>query len=326
MTSIFRTIATAIAICAALAATGPTSAQGYPARPVTIVVPFSPGGTTDIVTRIVMTELGERLGQNVVVDNRPGAGGSIGWQFAARAPKDGYTLLATSTDFGMAPALLPNQPFDPRKDFEHVSLTATGPFIIVVNSAVPAKTLQEFIALEKSRRGRLNYGSGGSGSASHLAGEWFKMLTSTHLLHIPYRGGAPAIQALLAGEVEVAFLAIPSVLQHVRSGKLRALAITGDSRVALLPEVPTTKEAGLPQMRGGNWIGLAAPAGTPTAIVHRLNQQISALLATPRMRERLIEAGVEPASALPPEKVAAHVDAEITQWTAVVTAGKIKPE
>jgi tripartite-type tricarboxylate transporter receptor subunit TctC len=300
-------------------------AQTYPSRHVTIIVPFAAGGTGDIVARNIAPLLGSRLGREVIVENRTGAGGAIGWAAVANSARDGYTLLATDTSFAMAAAVVPKQSFDPRRDFVHLGTTATVPFVVVVRPGLEATTLQELITLARSKPGRLNYGSAGNCSSSHLGSEWFKYLTGTFMVHVPYRGGAGVVQDLLAGQIDVAFLAVPSVLQHVRSGKLRILAVSSPARLAAIPAVPTAIEAGLPKFVGSHWFGLSAREGTAEPIVTRLNTELSAVLAMPEIKAKFEGAGLEPAPATP-QAAAAYVQADIDRWVTVVKAANIKPE
>jgi tripartite-type tricarboxylate transporter receptor subunit TctC len=300
-------------------------AQAYPSRPVTIVVPFGAGGTGDIVARAVAPLLAQRLGGQVIVDNKPGAGGAIGWAAVANSPKDGYTLLATDTSFAMAAAVIPKQPFDPRKDFVHVGTTATSPFILVASPTLPVKTLPELVQFAKSNPGKINYGSGGNGSSSHLGGEWFKSITGTSMVHVPYRGGSAVVKDLIGGQVDVAFLAVPSVLQHVRAGSLKALVVSSERRIAALPDVPSAAQAGVEKFIGVNWFGISAPAGTPGDVIARLNTELNTVLNLPDMKSKLAALGLDAAPAGQKETVS-FVDDEINRWSALVKAANIKPE
>lgn len=314
-----------VAVVALAAVSGLAAAQGYPTRPITLVVPFSAGGTGDIVARTVAQRMSEVLGKPVVVDNKPGGGGVIGWNAVASAAPDGYTLLATDTSFAMAAALIPKLPFDPQKAFVHVATTASVPFIMVVNPEVPAKTVKEFIAIAKAQPGKLFYGSGGNGTSSHLAGEWFKNLAGVDITHVPYKGGAAANQDLMAGQVQVVFPAVASAIPGIKSGKMRALMVTSEKRVAALPDVPSAPEAGLPKMIGVNWFGISAPAKTPPEVVEKLHAAILASLATPDVKERFAGAGVDPVGNSSAQ-AAAFVAEEIQRWSALVKAANIKPE
>jgi tripartite-type tricarboxylate transporter receptor subunit TctC len=313
-------------IAIALVATSSVAVgQAYPTKPITIIVPFSAGGTGDIVARTVAQKLSDTLGKPVIVDNRPGGGGVIGWNAVANAAPDGYTLLATDTSYAMAAALIPKLPFDARKDFVHVATTASVPFIMVVNPDVPAKNVKEFIALAKAQPGKLHYGSGGNGTSSHLAGEWFKDLAGVDIAHVPYKGGAAAIQDLIGGHVQVSFPAVASAMPGIKAGKLRALMVTADKRVPALPDVSSAPEAGLPTMIGVNWFGISAPAKTPPDVLDRLHKAILVALASPEVKDRLAGAGVDPVGNTPAQ-ASAFVNDEIQRWSALVKSASIKPE
>jgi tripartite-type tricarboxylate transporter receptor subunit TctC len=299
-------------------------AQPYPSKPLRLIVPFPPGGPTDIVGRLVAQEIEKGLGQAVVVENRPGAGGTVGSTAAARAPADGYTLLYGSTStLAIAPSLYRNLAYDPRSAFAPISLVSRGPIVIAVNAEVPARSLKEFIALARRSPGKLSYGSAGNGTPPHLAGELFKTVAGVDLLHVPYKGGAPSINDLAAGVVQAIFEGQVALIPHLKSGKVRALAITGDARNAALPDVPTAAEAGLPQYDAHFWSGLVAPAGTPGEALSRLNAVLVKALAAPGLRETLTRYGLEPAGNSP-QQFAAYIDAEIKRWAAVVEASGAK--
>jgi tripartite-type tricarboxylate transporter receptor subunit TctC len=314
-----------IAGCVALAA--PAFAQSYPARPVRIVVPFTPGGSSDVLARAVATELGRALGQPIVIDNVPGAGGSLGAEKAARSAADGYTLLMGHTGtLAVNPALYPRLGYDPVRSFAPVAWVARVPNVLVVNAAVPAKDLKELVALAKSQPGRLAYGSGGNGSAAHTTMEYFKMQAGISLLHIPYRGTAPSVADLLAGQVQALFTGAPALLPHIKAGKIRALAVSSPRRLAVLPEVPTVAESGIPGTRGfeaDQWYGLVAPAGTPADIVALLNQQVNRALGSEEVRTRLSAEGAEPTPATP-EAFGQLIARELPRWDQVVKAARIR--
>jgi tripartite-type tricarboxylate transporter receptor subunit TctC len=255
-----------------LAGTGAAVAQAYPSKPITVVVPYAVAGTTDIVARLATTQIGNGLGQPLVVDNKAGGGGNIGWGAVARSAPDGYTLLTTEMSFTIAPALGTKQPFDANKDFAHVITAASAPHVLVVNPGVPAKTVQEFIALAKASPGKLNYGSGGNGTNTHLGGELFKSAAGIDLVHVPYKGAGAVLQDLMGGQVQALVTSLPTALPHIKSGKLRALMVTSEKRSPLLPDVPSAKEAGLPKVVMDFWVGFAVPAGTPQPVVDRLNK------------------------------------------------------
>jgi tripartite-type tricarboxylate transporter receptor subunit TctC len=308
-----------------LLATGSAFAQAYPSKPITIVVPYAVGGTTDIVARLVGTQIGNALGQPLVVDNKAGGGGNIGWGAVARSAPDGYTLLTTEMSFTIAPALGTKQPFDPKKDFTHIITAAAAPHVLVVNPGVPAKTLQEFIAYAKANAGKLNYGSGGNGTNTHLGGELFKREAQVDLVHVPYKGAGAVLQDLMGGQVQALVTSLPTALPHIKSGKLRALVVTAEKRSSLLPDVPSAKEAGLPKFVMDFWVGLAAPAGTPQPVIHKLNKAVADALNSPEGKRRLAEQGLEPESNTPVQ-AAQFVAAEMQQWGAVVKAAGIKAD
>ena len=298
-----------LALTASIAA-----AQSYPSKPIHLIVPFPPGGPTDIVGRLVGQKLSEGLGQPLVVDNRPGAGGTVGSAAAAKAPADGYTLLYGSTStLAIAPALYHNLSYDPRRAFEPITLVSRGAIIAAVNAEVPAHTLPEFIALAKKEPGKLSYSSAGSGTPPHLAAELFKTVAGVDLLHVPYKGGAPAISDLVGGQVQAIFEGHVVLLPHIKSGKVRALASTGQKRDPALPEVPTFAEAGLPSYDVYFWSGLVAPAGTPNDILTRLNGVLVQALTAPEARETLTRQGLEPAPTTP-QQFAAFIGSEVERW------------
>jgi tripartite-type tricarboxylate transporter receptor subunit TctC len=308
-----------------LLATGSVFAQAYPSKPITIVVPYAVGGTTDIVGRLVGTQTGNALGQPLVIDNKAGGGGNIGWGAVARSAPDGYTLLTTEMSFTIAPALGTKQPFDPKKDFTHIITAAAAPHVLVVNPGVPAKTLQEFIAYAKANPGKLNYGSGGNGTNTHLGGELFKREAKVDLIHVPYKGAGAVLQDLMGGQVQALVTSLPTALPHIKSGKLRALVVTAEKRSSLLPDVPSAKDAGLPKFVMDFWVGLAAPAGTPQPVIDKLNKAVADALNSPEGRKRLAEQGLEP-EANTPAQAAQFVAAEMQQWGAVVKAAGIKAD
>jgi len=298
-------------------------AQGYPDKPLKLVVPFPPGGPTDIVGRLVAQKLAEGIGQPVVVENRPGAGGTVGSTAVARAPADGYTLLYGSTTLAIAPSLYRDLAYDPRTAFAPISLVSRGPIIAAVNAQLPAKTLKDFIALAKSSPGRINYGSAGSGTPPHLAAELFKTVAGVDLVHVPYKGGGPAVSDLAGGQVQVCFEGLPTLLPHIKSGKVRALAITGAKRDPALPEVPTFAEAGLPGYDANFWNGLVAPAGTPAEVIARLNSVLVQALATPEVHAAFVRLGLE-AAGTTPQQFGDFIAAEIDKWARVVKASGAK--
>jgi tripartite-type tricarboxylate transporter receptor subunit TctC len=303
----------------------PVPAQGYPARPVTVLVPYAPGGTSDITTRILAQRLSDALGRQFIVENRPGGGGVIGWSAGAKAVPDGYTLLALETGFSMAPGLLPSLPFDPRRDFIHISETAAVPFVMVVHPSMPVATVPQFIALARTHPAKINYASAGNGSSTHLGAEWFRSFAKIDFVHVPYKGGGPANQAVLSGEAQVAFPAVPSAMSFIKSGRLKALMVTADKRLAALPGVASAPEAGLPKMIGNNWFAMAAPAKTPPEIIALLHKELVAAASHPATRERFTELGLGVVGSSPAQ-AAKMIDEEIQRWTALVKAANIKPD
>src|SRR5690242_1109420 len=278
-----RLIAAAIAVLAGLFCQS-AGAQGYPARPITLIVPYATGGTTDIVARVLAHELTGSLGKPVLVDNRTGGGGVVGWSAAARAAPDGYTLLAQELSYAIAVGLIPTLPFDAHKALTPVSTVATVPHVLVVHPSVKATNVKELIALAKASPGKLNYGSGGNGTNTHLGSELFKSLTGVDIVHIPYKGAGAVLADLLGGQVQMLVSAVTTTLPHIKSGKLRALMVTDSKRSAVLPDVPSAPESGLPKMVMLYWVGVAVPAGTPQPIVDRLNRDVIAALGAPETK------------------------------------------
>ena len=301
-------------------------AQSYPQKPLRIVVGVPAGGTTDVVARLVGQKLGEQLGQQVVIDNRGGAGGNIGAELVAKSPPDGYTLfLATIGTMTINPSLYRKMPFDTLRDFAAISQLTSMPQLLVVHPSVPVKTVKELIAYAKGRPGQLNFASGGSGTAIHLAGELFKTMAGVDIVHVAYKGGGPAMTDLLGGQVSLMFDQILTALPHARSGRLRALGVTTEKRSPAAPQIPTLSEAGLPGYAVTTWHGLLAPAGTPGEIVNRLNGETAKALATPDIRDRFAVQGVDPVASTPGE-FAAMMKAELDKWRKVIAASGTKLE
>jgi tripartite-type tricarboxylate transporter receptor subunit TctC len=296
--------------------TGTVSAQQYPTKPVRLIVPFPPGGGTDAMGRILAPKLGEALGQQVIVDNRGGAGATIGTEIASKAPPDGYTLLLMTVTNSIGMSLYPNLKYDLVRDFAPITRLATTPHIIVVHPSVPAKSVKELIALAKARPGALVYSSSGSGSVSHLGGEYFGYLTGTKLLHVPYKGGGPSVASLVAGEVAAAFATMPSVLGQIKAGRVRALAITTAHRSPSLPNLPTVIESGVPNYDVGSWYGLSLPVGAPKDIIARLHADTLKVLALPDVKERLDSNGFEVITSTP-EQYGEFVRTEVERWAKV---------
>ncbi len=302
------------------------AAQPYPSRPVKLIVPFPPGGVTDIVGRIMAQKLSEGLGQQVFIENRAGAGGTLGADAAAKSPADGYTLFfGTTGTLASAPSLQPNLPYDPGKSFAPISQLTDSPFVVIVNASVPAKSLKELIELARSKPGKLTYGTPGTGHVLHIAGEMFKISAGVDLFHVPYKGTGPAMTDLVAGRIDIMFDPIAIHLPHIRSGKLRALAVASSRRIAQVPEIPTTAEAGLPGYEMGAWFGLLAPQGTPNEIVRRLNAEVLKALAIPEVIEVFTKQGLQP-SGNSPEQFAALIADDTAKWTRAVKAAGIKIE
>ena len=300
-------------------------AQVYPIKPVRVIVPFPPAGGTDIIARLLATKISERLGTNFVIDNRPGAGGSIGAEIVARAPADGYTILIASSSHTINPAVYKKLGYDAARDFAPISLITSGPGILVVHPSVPATTVKELIALAKSKPGQLNYASAGNGTPPHLAGELFKSMAGVDLVHVPYKGNIPAFADMFAGLVSVSFPTITSGLPPVRAGKLRGLALTSSKRSSIAPDLPTIAESGLPGYEATTWYGMLAPAGTPPAVVAKLYDAVAEVLKTSDMRDKLLAQGLEPVGSRPAE-FSATIAAEIPKWRKVVGATGVKVE
>ena len=314
-----RSLSVAVALGTGLLASMPAAAQAaYPSKTITMVVPFSAGGTTDILARIVSQALTAELGQSVIVDNRAGAGGNIGGQAAARAAADGYTLfMGTVGTHAINAALYKKMPFDPIKDFAPLTRVANVPNLLVANPKQPFKNVKELIAYAKANPGTLNFGSSGSGSSIHLSGELFKSMAKVDMQHVPYKGSAPAVTDLLGNQIAIMFDNMPSAIQHVRSGKLVPLAVTTAKRSPELPDVPTIAEAGVPGYEATSWFGLFAPAGTPPAVVAKLNTAIVKVLAKADVKKKINEQGAEVYSETP-EQFSAFIQKEAVKWGKVV--------
>lgn len=327
LTVIRRTMCRALLVFAAVAVPGWASAAGtYPDRPIHLVVGYPPGGTTDLIARVVAQQLSKQMGQSVIVDNRAGAGGSISAEYVAKAPPDGYTLLLSVIGImSINPSLYKSLAYDPIKDFAPVSQLTSIPQVMLLNPKVPAKNLKEFIAYAKQRPGQIDYGSGGIGTATNLAGELFNSMAGVKLVHVPYRGSAPAMTDLLAGRVSVMFEQIATALPRVRSNSLRALGVTTLKRSPAAPDIPSLSEAGLKGYDMSTWHGISAPAGTPPAIIDRLHQEVVKALASPAVRDTFAKAGVIPVSSTP-KQYAAYTKAELIRWRDVIKAAGIKPE
>jgi tripartite-type tricarboxylate transporter receptor subunit TctC len=296
------------------------TAQSFPVRPIRFIVPFAPGGATDITTRVIAPPLSERLGQQVVVDNRPGAGSIIGTQILARSSPDGHTIMLAEIAFGANPALHSKLPYDTRKDFSPVILVGLMPTILVVPPTLPVKSVADLISLAKAKSGGLNYASSGVGSANFLAAELFKSKIGADIVHVPFQGGGQAIAGIISGQTQMLFTTMPPSLPQVRAGKLRALTIAHSKRSPLLPDVPTTAESGLPAFEVSLWVGVLAPGGTPKTVIARLNRDIQSVLDVPDVRERIGNLGAEIVGGAP-EALQKYIDGELKRWAAT-----IKPE
>ena len=301
-----------------------TRAQAYPARPIRWVVPFPPGGATDVVARLVSQWLSERLGQPVVIENRGGAGGNIGVQAVINSPPDGYTMLLIPTGATINATLYDSLPYNFLRDIAPVSGLVHSPNVMVVNPALPLRSVAEFIAYTKANPGRVNMASPGTGTAVHMAGEMFKLMTGANMTHVPYRGGAPATADLISGQVQVMFDVLPGAIQHIRAGSIRALAVTTLTRAEALPNLPTIAET-VPGYDSSTWFGIGVPTGTPREIIERLNRDMNACLSDPAIKAKLAEVGTMPMLFTPAE-LGAHLVAETAKWAKVVKTSGVKPE
>jgi len=315
---------TAVASLAAGWITPAISQMEFPRqKPLTLVVPFSSGGGNDILARVIAPRMAELLGQTIIVDNRPGAGGNLGADLVAHAAPDGYTIVIASSQVTMNPFLGMKVPFNIEKDFEPIGLLASVPLVLVANAQEPYKNLQEFIAYAKANPGKLNYSSPGNGTPQHMAGEVFAKLTKTDMVHVPYKGTGPSVTDLIAGQVQVSFATYASVAQHVQAGKLRALGLAGQKRTSLMPDLPTFTEAGIKGYDASLWYSLLAPAGTPAAVVNKLNAAMVGALADPSVMKQLSKQGFETQSSSPAE-LKRYIADELKRWQRVITDNNIK--
>jgi len=293
-------------------------AQAYPTKPIRLIIPFAPGGTNDIVGRLVAQKLGEVIGQQVIPDNRGGAGGSIGMEVASKAAPDGYTIVIGHIGtLAVNPTLYSKLAYDPVKDFDPITLVSKLPNLMAVNPTVPAKTVAQFIVLAKSRPGKLSYGSGGTGGAGHLATEYFRLLTQIDVVHVPYRGTGLAVIDVISGQLDMVMAGVPAIVPHTRTGKLRALGVSGSTRLSILPNIPTIAESGAPGYEATQWYGILTPAGTPKAVLISLHAGLEKALASPSLRERFAADGAEPFITTPDE-FTAFMKREIARWAPVI--------
>ena len=312
-------------IILALIASHAALAQTFPAKPIRVVVPFPPGGGTDIVARTVTPKMAEILGQPIVIENRAGAGGNIGTEAVAKSPADGYTLVVASASTAINTTLVPNLSWDFSRDFAPVVLMVVNNHLLAAHPSVPANNVRELLALAKAKPGQVTYASYGPGSSAHLTAELFKLMAGVDLLHVPYKGAAPAVNDLLGGQVNVVFADVAAMLSHLKSGKLKALGIGSAKRFEGLPDVPTIAESGVPGFEAGGFLGLAAPAGTPPAVIQALNAAAQTSLAQPEVRERLMALASPPVGGTP-EQFGSHIQREIDKWARVIRAANIKTE
>ena len=323
MKGIVRSIAIALAGLGVTLAAPVTLAQTYPAKTITLVVPFPPGGTTDVLARSIAQKMGESWGQSVIVDNRPGAGATIGASQVAKAPADGYTLLMGAVHHTIATSIYSRLPYDFQKDLAPVTIVAMVPNILCVNPGVPAKSVRELVAYGKANPGKLSYGSNGQGTAQHLIGEQFSALTGVDMLHVPYKGSGPLTSDLVAGQVTMSFDTITPVLPQIKAGKLRPLAVTTAARSPALPEVPTLAESGLAGFDQGTWFGVLAPAATPKEIVGKLNAEIVRILKLPDIQKRFADIGAQPVGNTPAE-MAATIKSDTEKYAVLVKKANVK--
>jgi len=316
---------TAVVTFAAMASAVPAHAQTYPTRPIRLIVPFAPGGSVDIAGRLITDAWGRQLGQPVVADNRAGASGNIGMDQLAKAKPDGYTLAINNVALAVNPSLFAKLPFDTARDFASVGTMGTSQHVLVVTNSLPAKNVKELVAMAKAQPGKLSFGSAGSGSTFHMAAELFKTEAGVQILHVPYKGGGPALVDTIAGQVQMSFPVLSAALPQVQAGKLRALAVTGPKRSPLMPEIPTMAEAGLPNYSFETWFIVSAPAGTPKDVLARLNQTLNAALAQPELKARLLKEGFEPLT-MSPAQADAMLRKEMVRWAAQIKQAGITPE
>ena len=309
-----------VAIPAAVAADA-----AYPTKVVRMILPFPPGGPTDILGRVVGQKLTEHLGQPVVIDNRPGAGGNVGTEYASKQPSDGYTIALISPALAISPSLYKKLGYDPAKDFAPVALVAQIPNVLLIHPSVPAKTLKEFVQLARANPGKLNFGSGGLGTGQHLAGETLNVLEKIRMVHVPYKGSNQAMLGMIGGQIEMIVIGTPPAVPQVQAGRVRALAVLAGERVPALPDTPSAKEAGFPGFQVLSWYGIVAPAGTPREIINRLNAELTKIMKSPDGRERITGAGFDPMTSTP-EAFAEFLQSEIARYSRVIKASGIQAD
>ena len=313
-----------LVVLSVCAVTGHAADKSYPDRPIRMIVPYAPGGNTDALARLIAQRLTQSLGQQVVVDNRPGGNTLIGTELVARGPAHGHTIMLTTLTFTVLPTLYKKMPYDTIKDFTPITLAVTLPNVLVIHPSVPARTLKDFIAHAKANPGKLSYASTGSGTSPHLSMELLKTMADIDLVHVPYKGGGPAMVDLIGGQIAAQFIGLPVAIPHITSGKLRAIGVTGAKRASAAPSIPTMSET-LPGYELDPWFGVLGPAGMPKAIMERLHSEIASILRAPEMKDRLNSLGAEPAASTPAE-FAAHIRKEIPRYAMVVKAAGIKVE
>ncbi len=318
MKKLLHSLLVVLLAVAGVAAWQPAHAQSYPTKPIRMIIPYPPGGGSDTILRPFVQHLAERLGQPVVVDNRGGGGGSMGMEVTARATPDGYTIVAALTaQLAVNPALFKNLPYDPVKDFAPITLFADGPYVLVVHPSLPVKSVKELVELARKRPNQITYASSGNGSGGHLAAELLANMTGIKMLHVPYKGGGPALTGLLSGEVQVLFSTIAAGRGHIKDGRIRALGVTTARRPKAAPDIPTIAEAGVPGYDSGVWYALLAPAGTPRAIIDRLNRETITVLKNPEFGKLLMGQAIDPIGSTP-EELAQYIKSEIDKWAKVV--------
>ena len=322
-----RLVSLATALCAAcaIASASPALAQGYPAKPVRLVLPFPPGAPSDLVGRTIGQKLSEQMGQNFVPDNRAGAGGTVGLALVAKATPDGYTVMVTSPAIALTPLLYSNLTYEPLRDFAPIARLASIENVMLVHPSVPAKTLKDFVALARSRPGKLNYGSGGPGTTNHLANELLKSIAKLDMVHVPYKGATLATTALMGGEVDEVIVSVASVLPLIKAGRVRPLVVLSEKRVATLPAVPTAKEAGFPQFQMSIWYGMVVPANTPREIVTRLYREVARAFDDPALRQHMSNAGMDPWLGTPDE-MGSLIRSEMARYSKIIQSAGIKKD